>query len=85
MLLNHSHASKGTKCISMCDDQTHPMTARTQNEFQLLLTKTFDASVDRNESQKVLTKPLSASEDINCMLTNHLPCLRRHKMYLILC
>ena len=34
-----SHGSEDTKCISNCVDQTRPMTARTQNESQRVLTK----------------------------------------------
>jgi hypothetical protein len=39
MLTNPSHVSEDKKCITTSVDQTHPMSAKTQNASQDVLTK----------------------------------------------
>ena len=66
---SYSHASKHTKCISTCVEQTHHIPARTQNVSTRVGTITFHVSEDISE----------------IVLTKLLTCQRRHKMHLNIC
>ena len=83
---NPSYASEDTKCISTCVDQTLPMSARTQNVSQLVLTKHFSCQ-QRNKMYLNFwwPNPSLAARTQNStqhVLTKPLPCERGHKMYL---
>ena len=74
---NPYHAFKGKICITNRDDQTHPMTARTQDVSQPVLTKPISTCIDETHPMQARTQ--NASQHV---LMKLIQCKRGHKIHL---